>query len=147
MADTYEHNKPYSLKATYQDNPAPTALTAPYDLHATYDENYAANSIDFILDTEFSFEVVAVFEENTDVIGQIDTVLDTSFSFEIVAEFAENLCTIDTVLDTAFQFQLNATFDINFILGLNHLSVFGYQKALPALLESHVRYSKARFNF
>ena len=120
MSDNFEHNKPYSLAAIYQDNPAPTALTAPYDLHGAY-------------------------EENTDVIGQINTVLDTSFSFEIVAEFAENLCTIDTVLDTAFQFQIDATFDINFILGLNHLSVFGYQKALPELLEQHLRYSKARF--
>ena len=145
MVDTYEHEKPYNLTGQHQETPAPSELGVPYDLHGAYDENYAANSIDFILDTEFSFEVDAVFSENINVIGQIDTVLDTSFSFEIVAEFAENLCTIDTVLDTAFQFQINATFDINFILGLNHLSVFGYQKALPALLESHVRYSKARF--
>ena len=171
MADNFDHDKPYLLTAIYQDSPAPSSLIAPYDLHAAYDENYAAISIDFILDTEFSFEVtaiyadsgvntavidtvldtefsfevVAVFEENTDVIGQIDTVLDTSFNFEVVAVFAENICTIDTVLDTAFQFQLNATFDINFILGLNHLSVFGYQIALSALLESHVIYSKDRF--
>lgn len=145
MGDNFEHNKPCSLTATYQENPAPTALTAPYDLHATYDENYAANSIDFILDTEFSFEVVVVFSENTNVIGQIDTVLDTSFIFEIEAVFIENLCTIDAVLDTNFSFEVDAVFDINFILGLNHLSVFGYQKAAHALLESHVRYSKARF--
>lgn len=101
--------------------------------------------IDTVLDTEFSFEVIAVFKENTDVVGQIDTVLDTSFSFEIVAEFAENLCTIDTVLDTSFGFEVVAVFDINFVLGLNHLSVFSYQKALPALLEQHLRYSKSRF--
>lgn len=145
MSDNFEHDKPYSLAATYQDSPAPTALTAPYDLHATYDENYAASSIDFILDTEFSFEVVAVFSENTDVVGQIDTVLDTSFIFEIEAVFIENICTIDTVLDTSFGFEVVAVFDINFILGLNHLSVFSYQKALPALLEQHLRYSKARF--
>lgn len=100
--------------------------------------------IDTALDTEFDFEVVAVFSENTNVIGQINTVLDTSFSFEVDAEFAENLCTIDTVLDTAFQFQIEVVFDINFDRGLNHLSVFGYQKALPALLEQHLRYSKAR---
>ncbi len=117
-----------------------------FEVTAVYVDSVVNSAvIDTVLDTSFSFEVVAVFEENTDVIGQIDTVLDTSFSFEIVAEFAENLCTIDAVLDTAFQFQIDATFDINFILGLNHLSVFGYQKALPALLESHVRYSKARF--
>lgn len=101
--------------------------------------------IDTVLDTEFGFEVVAVFEENIDVVGQIDTVLDTSFSFEIEAVFIENLCTIDTVLDTSFSFEVVAVFDINFIRGLNHLSVFSYQKALPALIESHVKYGKARF--
>ncbi|MEG2268905.1 MAG: hypothetical protein RSC68_31805, partial [Acinetobacter sp.] len=110
------------------------------------DENPANSAvIDTVLDTEFSFEVVAVFSENTDVVGQIDTVLDTSFIFEIEAVFIENLCTIDTVLDTAFQFQIDAVFDINFIRGLNYLSGFGYQKALPALTESHVRYGKPRF--
>ncbi len=106
-----------------------------------------ANSavIDTVLDTQFSFEVVAVFEENTDVVGQIDTVLDTSFIFEIEAVFSENICTIDTVLDASFSFEVVAVFDINFIRGLNHLSVFSYQKALPALLESHVKYGKSRF--
>lgn len=125
-----------------------TVLDAEFSFEVTAiyaDSGVNTAAIDTVLDTEFSFEVVAVFSENTDVIGQIDTVLDTSFSFEIVAEFAENLCTIDTVLDTAFQFQLNATFDINFILGLNHLSLFGYQKALPALLDQHLRYGKTRF--
>lgn len=101
--------------------------------------------IDTVLDTEFSFEVVAVFSENTDVVGQIDTVLDTSFSFEIVAEFAENLCTIDTILDTTFQFQIDAVFDINHIVGVSYAFDASYQKALPALLEQHLRYGKARF--
>lgn len=117
-----------------------------FEITAIYaDSGVNTAVIDTILDTEFGFEVDAVFSENTDVIGQIDTVLDTSFSFEIVAEFAENLCTIDAVLDTSFSFEVDAVFDINFILGLNHLSLFGYQKALPALLEQHLRYSKARF--
>lgn len=101
--------------------------------------------IDTVLDTEFSFEVVAVFSENTDVVGQIDTVLDTSFIFEIEAVFSENLCTIDTVLETGFGFEVVAVFDINFIRGLNHLSVFSYQNALPALLDQHLKYGKARF--
>ncbi|MEQ1117140.1 hypothetical protein [Acinetobacter junii] len=117
-----------------------------FEVTAVYVDSVVNSAvIDTVLDTEFSFEVVAVFEENTDVIGQIDTVLDTSFIFEIEAVFSENICTIDTVLDTAFQFQIDAVFDINFIRGLNHLSVFGYQKALPALIESHVRYGKSRF--
>jgi len=117
-----------------------------FEVTAIYADSVVNSAvIDTVLDTEFSFEVVAVFKDNIDVVGQIDTVLDTSFIFEIEAVFSENLCTIDTVLDTAFQFQIDAVFDINFIRGLNHLSVFSYQKALPALLEQHLKYGKSRF--
>ncbi|OUY10547.1 hypothetical protein CAP42_05975 [Acinetobacter indicus] len=98
--------------------------------------------IDTVLDTAFSFEVVAVFEENTDVIGQIDTVLDTSFCFEIVAEFAENLCTIDTVLDTAFQLQIDAVFDINHIVGVSYAFDASYQKAITALSVTEIPWAK-----
>ncbi|WP_151834648.1 hypothetical protein [Acinetobacter junii] len=116
-----------------------------FEVTAVYVDSVVNSAvIDTVLDTSFIFEIEAVFEENTDVIGQIDTVLDTSFIFEIEAVFSENLCTIDTILDTTFQFQIDAVFDINFIRGLNYLSVFSYQKALPALLESHVKYGKAK---
>lgn len=98
--------------------------------------------IDTVLDTEFSFEIVAVFKDNIDVVGQIDTVLDTSFSFEIVAEFAENLCTIDTVLDTAFQFQINAVFDINHIVGVSYAFDASYQKAIAALSVAAIPWAK-----
>lgn len=98
--------------------------------------------IDTVLDTEFSFEIVAVFKDNIDVIGQIDTVLDTSFSFDIVAEFAENLCTIDTVLDTAFQFQIEAVFDINHIVGVSYAFDASYQKAIAALSVTEIPWAK-----
>lgn len=98
--------------------------------------------IDTVLDTEFGFEVVAVFKENTDVIGQIDTVLDINFSFEIVAEFAENLCTIDTVLDTAFQFQIDAVFDINHIVGVSYAFDANYHKAVAALSVTAIPWAK-----
>lgn len=98
--------------------------------------------IDTVLDTEFSFEIVAVFKDNINVIGQIDTVLDTSFSFDIVAEFAENLCTIDTVLDTAFQFQIEAVFDINHIVGVSYAFDVSYQKAIAALSVTEIPWAK-----
>ena len=98
--------------------------------------------IDTVLDTEFGFEVVAVFKENTDVIGQIDTVLDTSFSFEIVAEFAENLCIIDTVLDTAFLFEIDAVFDINHIVGVSYAFNASCQKAIAALSVTETPWAK-----
>jgi len=98
--------------------------------------------IDTVLDTEFSFDVVAVLSENTDVVGQIDTVLDTSFSFEINAEFAENLCTIDTVLDTGFKTEITAIFDINFIRGVERYLAAEYQRALPCLIASIMPWAK-----
>lgn len=114
-----------------------------FEVTAIYAENGVNTAvIDTVLDTEFSFEVVAVFKENTDVIGQIDTVLDTSFSFEIVAEFAENLCTIDTVLDTAFQFQIDAVFDINHIVGVSYAFDASYQKAIAALSATAILWAK-----
>ncbi|WP_313433150.1 hypothetical protein [Acinetobacter sp.] len=141
--------KPNNLTAQYQENPESSTLTQPYDLQAVYDENAGGEqydyTIDTVLDTSFGFEVVAVFSENTDVVGQIDTVLDTSFIFEIEAVFSENLCTIDTILDTTFQFQIDAVFDINHIVGVSYAFDATYQEALPALLESHVKYSKSIF--
>ncbi|MCH7304770.1 hypothetical protein MMP74_10330 [Acinetobacter sp. NIPH 1869] len=117
-----------------------------FEVTAIYADSVVNSAvIDTVLDTEFSFEIEAVFEENTDVIGQIDTVLDTSFSFEIVAEFAENLCTIDTVLDTNFDFEVVAVFDINHIVGVSYAFDATYQKALPALLEQHLKYGKSIF--
>ena len=108
------------------------------------DDDSSTNTavIDTVLDTEFSFEVVAVFKDNIDVIGQIDTVLDTSFSFEIVAEFTENLCTIDTVLDAAFQFQVEAVFDINHIVGVSYAFDASYQKAIAALSVTEIPWAK-----
>jgi len=98
--------------------------------------------IDTVLDTEFSFEVVTVFKDNIDVTGQIDTVLDTSFSFEIVAEFAENLCTIDMVLDTGFSFEVKALFDINHLVGVSYGFDMRYQKAIAALSTTEIPWAK-----
>ena len=109
-----------------------------------FGDESAANTIiiDTVLDTEFSFDVVAVFKENTDVIGQIDTVLDTSFSFEIEAVFSENLCTIDTVLDTEFQFQIEAVFDINHLVGVSYGFDMRYQKTIAALSTTEIPWAK-----
>lgn len=114
-----------------------------FEVTAIYADSGANTAvIDTVLDTEFGFEVVAVFKENTDVVGQIDTVLDTSFNFEIEASFAENLCTIDTVLDTAFQFEIDAVFDINHIVGVSYAFDAGYQKAVAALSVTAIPWAK-----
>jgi hypothetical protein len=43
MSDTFEHEKPYSLIAKYQESPAQSVLTAPYDIHATYFKDEIVN--------------------------------------------------------------------------------------------------------
>ncbi|QGM27398.1 hypothetical protein [Acinetobacter towneri] len=114
-----------------------------FEVTAIYADSGANTAvIDTVLDTEFGFEVVAVFKDNIDVIGRIDTVLDTSFSFDIEAFFAENLCTIDTVLDTEFQFQIDAVFDINHIVGVSYAFDASYQKAIAALSVTEIPWSK-----
>jgi hypothetical protein len=114
-----------------------------FEVTAVYADSGANTAvIDTVLDTEFSFDVVAVFSENTDVIGQIDAVLDTSFSFEIEAVFSENLCIIDAVLDTNFSFEVNALFDINHIVGVSYGFDMHYQKAITALSTTEIPWAK-----
>lgn len=98
--------------------------------------------IDTVLDIGFSFEVVAVFQENPNIIGQIDTVLDTSFSFEVEAAFIENLGIIDTVLDTVFSFDVEALFDINHIVGVFYAFDASYKKAVAALSTTEIPWAK-----
>lgn len=117
-----------------------------FEVTAVYaDSGVNTAVIDTVLDTSFSFEVVAVFAENTNVIGQIDTVLDTSFSFEVEAVFVENLCTIDAVLDTEFTTEINALFDINFILGVEAYWLAEYQRANPCLTAPDIPWAKPFF--
>lgn len=138
-------SKPFGLIASYQVEPIHSDLTPPFNLVASYDPsaNNGTNAlIDTELDTEFSFDVVAVFGENTDVIGHIDTVLDTSLSFEVEAVLVENLCTIDTVLDTEFQFEVKALFDINHLVGVSCGFDMRYQKAITALSSIEIPWAK-----
>lgn len=109
--------------------------------------NFGANeviaaSIDAVISTAFLAEITTL-QGN---FAQIDCVIATDFNAEIVAASLNQFCSIDAVINTAFSSSINTHFDINFVLGLNHLSVFNYQKAVPALLEQHLRYGKARFN-
>ena len=142
MTHNYEHDRPYALTATYSATPEPSELTAPYDLHATYDPNYIVNLVDFSLDAEFRFDVVAIYTESLVNFALVDTQLDADFGFEAEAVFSENLCTIDTVLDTAFQFQIDAVFDINHIVGVSYAFDASYQKAIAALSTTEIPWAK-----
>lgn len=69
----------------------------------------------------------------------------TGFNAEITAVVSSQFCSIDAVINTSFISTVGTHFDINFVRGLNHLSGFSYQKALPVLLEQHLRFGKPAF--
>ncbi|MCL5769540.1 hypothetical protein [Acinetobacter sp. ANC5681] len=97
------------------------------------------------IDCVVATDLNAVFTTLQGYFAQLDCVITTDFNAEINAVVSSQFCSIDAVINTAFSSSINTHFDINFIRGLNHLSGFSYQKALPALLEQHLRYGKARF--
>ena len=97
--------------------------------------------IDCVVATDLNVEISTLQGD----FAQIDCVITTDFSAVITAVASSQFCSIDAVINTAFSSSINTHFDINFIRGLNHLSVFSYQKALPVLLEQHLKYGKSRF--
>lgn len=108
--------------------------------------NFGANevitaSIDAVISTVLIAEITTLQGS----VAQIDCVITTDFNAEITAVVSNQFCSIDAVINTNFVSNVGTHFDINFVLGLNHLSIFNYQKAVPALIESHVRYGKATF--
>lgn len=98
-------------------------------------------SIDAVIETVFRSEITTLQGS----VAQIDCVIATEFNAEISADSLIQFGSIDAVMNTSFVANIGAHSDLNFVLGLNHLSGFSYQKALPALLEQNLRYGKARF--
>lgn len=131
-------------------------------LNFSADEAITA-SIDAVISTAFLVEVTALQANAAQIdcvvatglnaeistlqgsFAQIDCVIATDLNAEINAVVSSQFCSIDAVIATTFSPSINTHFDINFIRGLNHLSGFSYQNALPALLEQHLKYGKSRF--
>lgn len=94
-----------------------------------------------------SHNVILNFGEEFEV-----TIVDTSVNLEFIAEIQASYTPpvvrethVDAIIDLSLKAEIQASFDISFILGLNHLSDFKFQRTKPALIENHVRYGKARF--
>lgn len=99
-----------------------------------------------IIGTVDAHNVVLSFGDAAEVnLASIDALIATEFNAEISANSLIQFGSIDAVMNTSFVANIGAHSDLNFVLGLNHLSGFSYQKALPALLEQHLRFCKARF--
>lgn len=105
MSDDY---KPSSLVATYQDNPAPSALTKPFSLSATYDENYVASILKARVSVSFEPFIVGTNSQQVNNTGQVVAFVDVSF--KSVA---------------------SGIFDINFIRGIEAYLIAGYQELCP----------------
>lgn len=118
-------------------------LIGPVDSHNLV-LNFGADQVvianlDAVITTSFNAEIAAL-QGN---FAQLDCVVETGFNAEIEAVTINQLCTVDAVVNTGFSSVITTHFDINFIRGLNHLSVFEYQRSLPALLENNLRFGKA----
>lgn len=84
------------------------------------DENFSYANITF--NTSFSLTASGTVEPSIDIHGSANITINSAFKFNVLGHF-----------------------DINFILGLNHLSVFEYQRSLLALLENNLSFGKAIF--
>lgn len=98
-------------------------------------------SIDAVISTAFLAEIATLQGS----FAQIDCVITTDFSAVITAVVSSQFCSIDAVIATTFSPSINTHFDINHIVGVSYAFDATYQKALPALIESHVKYGKSRF--
>lgn len=96
-------------------------------------------NLDAVIATAFIAEITAL-QGN---FAQLDCVVATGFHAEIEAVTLGQLCTVDAFINTGFSLVITTHFDINFIRGLNHLSVLEYQRSLPALHENKLRFGKA----
>jgi len=76
MSDNYEHDKPYSLTASYLDIVEPSALTAPFDLHVVYDPDLVANYLRATLNTGFIVEISGLNLQPVDNSGYVDAYIN-----------------------------------------------------------------------
>lgn len=80
------------------------------------------------------------------------SIVDASVNLAFIAEIhaihtppAERETRVDAIIDLALTAEVHASFDISFILGLNNLSDFKFQRTIPALIDQTVQYGKAIF--
>ena len=78
----------------------------------------------------------------------VDASVNLAFIAEIHATYtppAERETRVDAIIDLTLTAKVQASFDISFVLGLNNLSDFKFERTIPALIDQTVRYGKAIF--
>ncbi|MHA3079631.1 hypothetical protein [Acinetobacter sp. ANC 5502] len=108
MTDTYEHEKPYLLTATYLEYIDQSTLTVPYDLHATYDLDYFANYLNTKLNFSITSQITGTNIKVADNHGQLNIKIDLNCISQSMGHF-----------------------DINFELGISKWLSGKFQAAKP----------------
>ncbi|ENV09556.1 hypothetical protein F966_02214 [Acinetobacter higginsii] len=102
---------------------------------------YIFNSVDANVNTGFDAVIDVIYGES----AQISSIISSGFNASIQAVIVNQSCNVLAIIDTGFNASINASSDINFLLGKSTLSVVEYQQSLPALIDQHFRFGKAKF--
>lgn len=109
MADNYEHDKPYSLTATFTDTDSPSLpITAPYDLHATFVDISMVIDAEIEIDTGFDVQAVCIYAPPGTVYATLNAEIDTSFLANADLAFDINF-ELGVVQDLRSKFEIGKT--------------------------------------
>lgn len=109
----------------------------PHQIDLNFDKPLVSDPHNVILNFGEEFEVTIV-----------DASVNLTFIAEIHATYtpsAERETRVDAIIDLTLTAKVQASFDISFVLGLNNLSDFKFERTIPALIDQTVRYGKAIF--
>ncbi|MFW2160854.1 hypothetical protein ACG93T_05640 [Acinetobacter beijerinckii] len=133
------HNLNLNFGADEQINAAVSAVVVTSFIAEIHAAQYIYNSVDAVVQTAFDADIHVIQGYS----AQVNTVVNNGFNAEIHAVIVNQSCSVEAVIETRFNAFITSRFDINYIRGLNYLSVFEHQQTLPALLENKFRFGKA----
>lgn len=135
------HNLNLNFGADEQINAAVSAVVVTSFIAEIHAAQYIYNSVDAVVQTAFDADIHVIQGYS----AQVNTVVNNGFNAEIQAVIVNQSCSVEAVIETRFNAFITSRFDINYIRGLNHLSVLEYQRSLPVLLDNQVRFGKPVF--
>lgn len=135
------HNLILNFGADEQINATVNAVIATTFIAEIVATQYTYNSVKAVVQTAFEAEILVIHGKS----AQVNSVINNGFDASIHAVVVNQSCIVEAVIETRFNAFINARFDINSAFGLSHLSVFEYQRSLPALIDNHIRFGKPIF--
>ncbi|ENX63604.1 hypothetical protein F885_00346 [Acinetobacter higginsii] len=132
------HNLVLNFGVDEQVNVSVNAVIATTFTAEIVATQHTYNSVNAAVQTAFEADIVVIRGES----AQVAAFINNSFDAEIYAVVVNQSCSVEAVIETRPNALINARFDINSAFGLSHLSVLGYQRSLPALIDNHIRFGK-----